>query len=60
MGVRFCRQINDAMGLVKAPGGMDRQGRAARGVEARQDQRCIRIADVPPCSLGIMRGRRFL
>ena len=37
MGVRFCRQVDDAIGLVKVSGGMDRQGCAARGVVASQD-----------------------
>ena len=37
MGVRFCRQVDDAIGLVKVSGGVDRQGCAARGVVASQD-----------------------
>ena len=60
MGIRFCCQVDDAIGLVKALGGVDRQGCATRGVVAGQDQGSLRVADVPPCSLGILRRRRFL
>ena len=37
MGIRFCCQVDDAIGLVKASGGVDRQGCATRGVVASQD-----------------------
>ena len=37
MGSRFRCQIDDAVGFMKAPGSVDRQGRAALGGIAGQD-----------------------
>ena len=37
MGIRSYRQIYDAIGLVKTPSCVDRQGRAAPGAVACQD-----------------------
>ena len=55
-----CHQIDDTKRLVQALSSVDRQCRAARGLVACQDERAVRVADVPSCSLGILLRRRFL